>query len=36
MMTIAVQRAKPTIISPVRYSDRLGSICHASAKGHHG
>ena len=30
MSTIAMQRASPTMISPVRYSGRSGSISHAS------
>ena len=29
MMTIAMQRARPTMISPVRYSGRSGSSSHA-------
>jgi hypothetical protein len=31
MMTIAMQRASPTMIRPVRYSGRSGSISHARA-----
>ena len=31
MMTIAMQRARPTMISPVRYSGRSGSSSQASA-----
>jgi hypothetical protein len=31
MMTIAMQRARPTMIRPVRYSGRSGSMSHASA-----
>ena len=31
MMTIAIQRARPTMISPVRYSGRSGSNSHARA-----
>jgi hypothetical protein len=31
MRTIAMQRAKPTMISPVRYSGRSGRNSHASA-----
>ena len=30
MITIAMQRARPTMIRPVRYSGRSGSISHAS------
>ena len=30
MSTIAMQRARPTMISPVRYSGRSGSISQAS------
>lgn len=30
MMTIAMQRARPTMISPVRYSGRSGSSSQAS------
>ena len=31
MMTMAMQRARPTMIRPVRYSGRSGSSSHASA-----
>ena len=31
MMTMAMQRARPTMISPVRYSGRSGSSSQASA-----
>ena len=31
MITMAMQRARPTMISPVRYSGRSGSISQASA-----
>ena len=31
MMTIAMQRARPTMIRPVRYSGRSGSSSQASA-----
>jgi len=29
MRTMAMQRARPTMISPVRYAGRSGSISHA-------
>ena len=29
MSTMAMQRARPTMMSPVRYSGRSGSISHA-------
>ena len=31
MITMAMQRARPTMISPVRYSGRSGSISQARA-----
>ncbi|CAM5273021.1 hypothetical protein SDIAM26S_00952 [Streptomyces diastaticus subsp. diastaticus] len=31
MMTMAMQRARPTMISPVRYSGRSGRKIHARA-----
>lgn len=31
MMTMAMQRARPTMIRPVRYSGRSGRKIHASA-----
>ena len=31
MMTMAMQRARPTMIRPVRYSGRSGSISQANA-----